>query len=58
MKYKYFDMGYLILARGPDFTLITKKERTCYQVDFVIPANYKVKIKESKKLDKYILSES
>ena len=34
--------------------LINKKKRTCHQVDFAIPADDRVKIKESQKKDKYL----
>ena len=31
-----------------------KKKRTCRQVDFAIPADHRVKIKESKNREKYL----
>ena len=31
-----------------------QKKRTCQIVDFAIPADYKVKLKESKKRDEYL----
>ena len=31
-----------------------KKDRTCRQVNFAIPADHKGKIKESEKIDKYL----
>ena len=34
--------------------LINKKMRTSHQRDFAIPADHRVKIKESKKIDKYL----
>ena len=37
---------HLIPVRRPDL-----RERTCCQVDFAIPATYRVKIKENKKRD-------
>ena len=39
-----------ILARRPDPVFINKKKRTCYLVDFVIPEDHRVKIKESENL--------
>ena len=33
--------------------IIDKKERTCRIVDFAVPADHKVKLKESEKKDKY-----
>ena len=49
---------HLIPSRRPDFVLINKKkkrrrERTC-QVDFTVPADHRVKIKERKKRVKYL----
>ena len=41
----------LISARRPD--LIIKKKKTCRIVDFAVPANHRVKLKESEKKDKY-----
>ena len=38
---------HLILARRPDLIIIYKKKRTCKIVDFAIPANHKIKLKES-----------
>ena len=34
--------------------LIYKKKKTCHLEDFVIPADHRVKIKESKKINKYL----
>ena len=45
---------HLILARGTDFIIINKKERTYRIVDFAVPANHWVKLKESGKRDKYL----
>ena len=42
---------HLILARPCDSQ---KKKRTSQIVDFAIPADYRVKLKESKKKDKYL----
>ena len=33
--------------------MINKRKRTCYIVDFAIPADHRVKVKESEKLGKY-----
>ena len=46
-------MDHLILARRPDLILIYKK-RTCKIVNFAVLANDKIKLKESKKKDKYL----
>ena len=48
-----------ISDRKPDPVIINKKlkeknERTCRIVEFAIPADYSVKIKESEKSDKYL----
>ena len=45
---------HLISARQPDFIIINRKKRTCLSVDFAVPAEHKVKLKESKKKDKYL----
>ena len=45
---------HLIPARRPDLVLINKKERTCQLVDFAVPANHWVKLKENEKIDKYL----
>ena len=37
----------------PDWVLIGKKRRTCPILDLAISADHRVKIKESKKIDKY-----
>ena len=41
-----------ILSRRPDLIII-KKERTCRIIDFAVPADHIVKLKESEKKDKY-----
>ena len=43
-----------ISARRPDLIIINEKERTCRIVDFAIPADHRVKLKESEKRDKYL----
>ena len=40
-------------ARWTDL-MILKKERTCCVVDFAVPADHKVELKENKKRDKYL----
>ena len=45
--------NYITQARQ-DFISINKKKQTCYLVDFAVPVNYRVKIKESNKIDKYL----
>ena len=45
---------HLIPARRPDLVLIDKKERTCQLVDFAVPADHRVKLKENEKMDKYL----
>ena len=44
-------MDHPIWVRETELVLINKKERTCHIVDFVVPADHKMKVKESKKLD-------
>ena len=45
---------HLILARRADLIIINEKERTCRIVDFVVPADHRVMLKESEKRDKYL----
>ena len=42
---------HLISARRPDL-IINKKKRTCQIVDFAVPADHKIKLKECEKKDK------
>ena len=37
---------HLITARRPDLVLINKKKRTCHFVDFAVPADHRVRLKE------------
>ena len=46
-------MDDLILARRPDLIIIQKK-RTCKIVEFAVPADHRIKLKESVKKDKYL----
>ena len=45
---------HLIPARRPDLMIIHKKERTCKIVDFAVPADHRIKLKECEKRDKYL----
>ena len=45
---------HLILASKPDLTIIYNKKRTCKIVDFAVPADHRIKLKESEKKDKYL----
>ena len=47
-------MDLLILVRRPDLMLINKKKRICNLVDFAIPADNRVKLKESEKRGRYL----
>ena len=44
---------HLIPARRPDLIIINKKKRTCKIVDFAVPADHRIKLKECEKKDKY-----
>ena len=46
--------GHLIPARRPDLIIINNKKRTCKIVDFAVPADHRIKLKECKKKDKYL----
>ena len=43
-----------ILARRLDLVLLNKKNRTCHLVDFVVPLDHRMKIKESKKIQVFV----
>ena len=48
-------MDHLILARWPDPVIVKKKKkRTCWIMDYAVPADHRVKLKESEKRDKYL----
>ena len=46
-------MDHLIPARRPDLIIINNKKRTCKIVDFAVPADYRINLKECEKKDKY-----
>ena len=46
---------HLISARIPDLIIINyKKKRICKIVDFAVPADHRIKLKECEKKDKYL----
>ena len=45
---------HLISASRPYLVIINKKKRTCKIVDFSVPADHRVKLKESEKKGKYL----
>ena len=45
---------HLIRARRPSLIIINKKKRTCKIVDFAVPADHRIKLKECEKKDKYL----
>ncbi len=51
-----FDMqtDHLISARWPDLIAINKNKWTCKIVDFAVPADHRINLKESEKKDKYL----
>ena len=44
---------HVISARRPDFIIINKIKKICKIVDFAVPADHRIKLKESEKRDKY-----
>ena len=44
----------IIPARRPDLIIIIIKKRTCKIVDFAVPADHRIKLKECEKKDKYL----
>ena len=45
---------HLIPARKPDLIIINKKKRNCKIVDFAIPADHRINLKECAKKDMYL----
>ena len=45
---------HLIPVRRPDLVMINKKMRICKIVDFAVPANHRINLKECEKKDKYL----
>ena len=45
---------HLIPARRPDLIIINKRKRICKIVDFAVPADHRISMKESEKKDKYL----
>ena len=45
---------HLIPARRPDLIIINKKKRICKIVDFAVPADHRINLKECEKKDKYL----
>ena len=45
---------HLILARRPDLIIINKRKRICKIVDFAVPADHRINLKEREKKDKYL----
>ena len=47
------ETDHLISVRIPDLIIINKKKRTFKIVDFTVPADHRIKLKESEKKDNY-----
>ena len=49
-------MDHLISTRRPDIKIINKKKkkRICKIVDFAVPADHRIKLKECEKKNKYL----
>ena len=45
---------HLIPARRPDLMIINKRKRIRKTVDFAVPADHRINLKESEKKDKYL----
>ena len=45
---------HLIPARRPDLIIINQKTKICKIVDFAVPADHRINLKESEKKDKYL----
>ena len=46
--------NHLISARRPDLIIINKKKRFCKIVNFAVPADHRIKLKECERKDKYL----
>ena len=44
----------LISARRSDLIVINQKKRTCTIVNIAVPADHRIKLKESERKDKYL----
>ena len=44
----------MIIIIIPDLIIINTKKRTCKIVDFAVPADHRIKLKECEKKDKYL----
>ena len=51
-----FDLltDHLITARRQDLIIINNKKRICEIIDFAVPADHRIKLKECEKKDKYL----
>ena len=45
---------HLIPERRPDLIITNRKKRTCTIVNFAVPADHRIKLKECEKKDKYL----
>ena len=45
---------HLIPARRPDLIIINKRKRICKIVDFAVPVEHRINLKENEKKDKYL----
>ena len=45
---------HLIPTRRPDLIIINKKKRICKIIDFAVPADHRINLKECTKKDKYL----
>ena len=46
--------NHLISVRRPDLIIINKKTKICKIVDFAVPTDHRIKLKEYEKRDKYL----
>ena len=50
----FYIQTYIISAKQPHLVIISKKKRSCRIVDFAVPADHRVKLKENEKKHKYL----
>ena len=54
MRLFYKHTDHLISATIPALIIINKKNRTCKIIDFAVPADHRIKLKECEKKDNYL----
>ena len=48
-----FQTDYVIEARSTDLVVVCKKKRSCEIIDFTVPGDSRIEVKEKDKIEKY-----